>query len=121
MNKAVTFQATPNPSTMKFLLHKKVSDQGFDCPTAGDTERSPLAAKIFGFPWTGSVYIGTDFITVTKQDWVEWELLAHPLSNLIQDLISHREKLITMATQARTLAKPECTQQVVEICLKECL
>jgi Fe-S cluster biogenesis protein NfuA len=94
MNKAVTFQATPNPSTMKFLLHKKVSDQGFDCPTAGDTERSPLAAKIFGFPWTGSVYIGTDFITVTKQDWVEWELLAHPLSNLIQDHINRDEPIV---------------------------
>ena len=51
----------------------------------------------------------------------ERNLHVEQLSNLIQDLISHREKLITMATQARTLAKPECTQQVVEICLKECL
>jgi hypothetical protein len=46
MNK-VTFETTPNPATMKFLLHTKVSDEGFDCPTSQDAERSPLAAKAF--------------------------------------------------------------------------
>lgn len=89
--KAVTFEPTPNPSTMKFHLHKNVTDQGFDCPTVQDAERSPLAAKIFGFPWTSSVYIGTDFITVTKQDWVEWDMLAQPLSGIIQEHLDNDE------------------------------
>lgn len=92
--KTVTFEATPNPSTMKFLLHQKVTDQGFDCPTAQEAERSPLAAKIFGFPWTSSVYVGNDFITVTKQDWVDWELLAHPLSGLIQEHLERGEPVV---------------------------
>ncbi|HEX7675674.1 MAG TPA: NifU family protein [Bdellovibrio sp.] len=90
----ITFETTPNPSTMKFLLHTKVADQGFDCPTAQDAERSPLAAKIFGFPWTSAVYVGTDFITVTKQDWVDWELLAHPLSGLIQEHMDRNEPVV---------------------------
>ncbi len=51
-NSAVTFEATPNPATMKFLLHREVTSQGFDCPNAQEAERSPLASKIFGFPWT---------------------------------------------------------------------
>lgn len=92
--KAVTFESTPNPSTMKFHLHKNVTDQGFDCPTAQDAERSPLASKIFGFPWTSSVYIGSDFITVTKQDWVEWELLAQPLSGIIQEHLDNEEPVV---------------------------
>lgn len=91
---AVTFEPTPNPATMKFLLHQHVVDQGFDCPTAQDAERSPLAAKIFGFPWTAGVYIGTDFITVTKQDWVDWDLLAHPLSGLIQEHMNNNEPVV---------------------------
>jgi Fe-S cluster biogenesis protein NfuA len=81
----VHFETTPNPATMKFHLGKHVADEGFECPTAQDAERSPLAAKIFGFPWTSSVYVGADFITVTKQDWVDWELLAQPLAGLIQE------------------------------------
>jgi Fe-S cluster biogenesis protein NfuA len=91
---AVTFEMTPNPSTMKFLLHKHVADQGFDCPSSQDADRSPLAAKIFGFPWTSSVYVGTDFITVTKQDWVDWELLAQPLSGLIQEHLDNDEPVV---------------------------
>ena len=102
MNTTVTFEMTPNPATMKFHLHKHVSDQGFDCPTAQDTERSPLAAKIFGFPWTSSVYIGTDFVTVTKQDWVEWDLLAHPLSNLIQDHLKNDEPIVAEVVHCDT-------------------
>ena len=91
---SVTFETTPNPATMKFLLHREVTTTGFDCPTAADTERSPLAAKIFGFPWTSAVYVGPDFITVTKQDWVEWDLLAQPLSGLIQEHLDNNEPVV---------------------------
>jgi Fe-S cluster biogenesis protein NfuA len=90
----VTFEPTPNPATMKFLLHQEVADDGFDCPTAQDADRSPLAAKIFGFPWTSSVYVGTNFITVTKQEWVDWELLAQPLTGLIQEHMDRNEPIV---------------------------
>ena len=51
--------------------------------------RSPLAGKILGFPWAKSVFLGKDFVTVTKEDWVEWDILQDPLANLIQE---HFEK-----------------------------
>ena len=75
-------------------LHRKVADEGFDCPNVQEADRSPLAAKIFGFPWTSSVYVGSDFITVTKQDWVDWELLAAPLSSLIQEHLNSNEPVV---------------------------
>lgn len=93
MNK-VSFENTPNPSTLKFLLGRQVTSEGFDCPSAQEAERSPLASKIFGFPWTSAVYVGPDFITVTKQDWVEWELLAQPLSGLIQEHLDRNEPIV---------------------------
>ncbi|MNJ94733.1 Fe/S biogenesis protein NfuA [compost metagenome] len=96
----VSFEATPNPSTMKFMLHQRVTEEGFDCPTAQDAERSPLASKIFGFPWTSSVYVGPDFITVTKQDWVDWEILAHPLSGLIQEHMDRNEPVVIELVKA---------------------
>lgn len=90
----VTFEPTPNPATLKFLLHKQVTDESFDCPTAQDAERSPLAAKIFGFPWASSVFIGTDFVTITKQDWVDWSMLAEPLAGLIQEHLDNNEPVV---------------------------
>lgn len=90
----VTFEATPNPATMKFLLHKNVLDRSFAFEDADDAESSPLAAKIFGFPWVSGVFLGENFLTVTKQDWVEWEYLAAPLANLIQEHLQNNEALI---------------------------
>ncbi len=91
---AVTFELTPNPASMKFNLPMRVCDVGFEVPTAQEAERSPLAAKIFGFPWTSSVYVGTNFVTVTKQDWVEWDVLARPLCGLIQQHINQGEAVV---------------------------
>ena len=85
----VQIESTPNPATMKFNLSQKILEQGMDFPSVEDTESSPLANKLFGFPWTNSVFIGTNFITITKQDWVDWEILTEPLAGLIQEHLEH--------------------------------
>lgn len=90
----VSSEPTPNPATLKFHLHQKITEVGFDCPSLDESDRSPLAQKLFGFPWTSSVFIGTDFITVTKQDWVEWSVLAEPLCDLISEHLNNQEPVV---------------------------
>ncbi len=81
----VNFEQTPNPATMKFIFSEKISDQTCDFPNVESTEKSPLAAKIFGFPWVSAVFLGENFVTITKQDWVDWKVLAQPLSGLLSE------------------------------------
>jgi NFU1 iron-sulfur cluster scaffold homolog, mitochondrial len=83
----VTFEPTPNPATMKFNFGMKISDESCDFPDVRSSDKSPLAAKIFGFPWTAAVFLGQDFVTVTKQDWVDWDILATPLAGLLGEHI----------------------------------
>lgn len=90
----ISYEPTPNPATLKFNLPFQVTNMGFECASAQDSERSPLAAKIFGFPWTQSVFIGPEYITITKQDWVEWNVLAEPLAGLIQEHIERGEPIV---------------------------
>jgi len=85
MSITVSAEMTPNPATMKFQFSEKLGDNSQEFTTASDAELSPLAAKIFGFPWTSSVYLGPDFVTVSKQDWVDWDVLREPLAGLIQE------------------------------------
>ena len=92
--KTVTFETTPNPNTMKFNFQFQFQDNGFECKSFDEAEKSPLAQKLFGFPWTASVYLGTNSISVTKQDWVDWEILAKPLANLIQEHLQSGQPLI---------------------------
>lgn len=94
MNK-VSFEPTPNPATLKFQLHRMVTEEPLDFSNAMDAERSPLAAKIFGFPWTAGVSIGRDFIAVSKHDWVDWSVLAQPLAGLIQEHLNRGEEIVS--------------------------
>lgn len=84
----VTFETTPNPATMKFNFPQKISDSSSDFSNVEATDKSPLAAKIFGFPWVSAVFIGENFVTITKQDWVDWKVLANPLSGLLAEHVS---------------------------------
>ncbi len=91
----VYYESTPNPEAMKFYWGQNLAEETlfFDDPLKAHS-RSPLASKIFGFPWAQAVMVGPNFVTVTKQDWVEWPILAQPLSGLIQEHINGDEPLI---------------------------
>ena len=90
----ISFESTPNPSTYKFLFHEELVTASQEFTSPQEAEISPLASKIFGFPWTSKVFLGKDFVSITKQDWVDWEILAEPLSGLIQEHLDKGEKLI---------------------------
>lgn len=91
MNYHISFAPTPNPATMKFQVDAQILDKGVEFPNSQEAQRSPLASKLFGFPWTSAVYIGPDFVTVTKQDWVDWDVLAEPLAGIIRDHLDSGE------------------------------
>jgi Fe-S cluster biogenesis protein NfuA len=66
-------EATPNPATLKFLPGRPVLPDGvLDIPSAADAAKSPLAERLFGVPGVAGVFLGSDFITVTKSD-AEWQ------------------------------------------------
>lgn len=97
-NITVTSEQTPNPATLKFNFSDKIADGQFDFPNVESTDTSPLAAKIFGFPWVSAVFIGENFMTITKQDWVEWSVLANPLSGLLAEHLSSGQPILVKKT-----------------------
>lgn len=99
MNVQISVETTPNPATLKFQISQKINDTSEDFANSAEAFRSPLASKLFGFPWTERVFIGTDFVSVTKQDWVDWEILADPLMGLIKEHIESGEPIISASPQ----------------------
>lgn len=100
----VRYEKSPNPASMKFIFSEKLIDETFDFKDSSEAENSPLASKIFGFPWTSAVMIGPDFVTVTKQDWVEWDFLAEPLANLIREHLAGGLPLLIRYEEAESTA-----------------
>ena len=90
----IEIQDTPNPQTKKFIFNTQLVKEPIEFIDGLSANASPLASKIFGFPWATSVYIGENFVSVTKQDWVDWELLQSPISQLLLDHIKSGEPII---------------------------
>jgi Fe-S cluster biogenesis protein NfuA len=69
-------EQTPNPATLKFLPGCAVMEDGTaDFTTADSAARSPLATRLFALDGVEGVFLGSDFITVTKADDGDWQVL----------------------------------------------
>jgi Fe-S cluster biogenesis protein NfuA len=79
-------EATPNPSTLKFIPGREVLRSGtrdFRDRTAAE-RASPLAARIFEVDGVEGVFLGSDFISVTKGEG-EWQHLKPALLGAIME------------------------------------
>ena len=67
-------ESTPNPATLKFLPGQTVLEVGTaDFPAADTADASPLATRLFAVEGVAGVFLGNDFVTVTKTEAVEWD------------------------------------------------
>ena len=66
-------EATPNPDTLKFLPGKTVLEDGVrDFANAEEGEVSPLATRLFDVQGVARVFLGADFVSVTKTAESDW-------------------------------------------------
>ncbi len=70
-------EETPNPNSLKFLPGKPV--MGECSPVSfknyNECDPSPLARRLLGIQGVVEVFLGSDFITVTKQEDLDWYIL----------------------------------------------
>ena len=79
-------ESTPNPATLKFLPGQSVLGAGTaDFSTATSASASPLASRIFLIQGVTGVFFGTDFVTVTKGDGVEWDHIKPAILGAIME------------------------------------
>ena len=79
-------ESTPNPATLKFLPGQTVLEVGTaDFPSVDTADKSPLAARIYGVDGVTGVFFGTDFVTVTKAESVDWDHIKPALLGAIME------------------------------------
>ncbi|MBN9064295.1 MAG: NifU family protein [Rhizobiales bacterium] len=78
-------EATPNPSTLKFIPGKPVMGEGtLEIRSAADAEQSPLAGRLFAVDGVSGVFLGSDFVSVTKSAG-EWHHLKPAVLGAIME------------------------------------
>ena len=79
-------ESTPNPATLKFLPGQTVMEQGTaDFPNENSASSSPLAKRLFALKGVTGVFLGIDFITVTKPDEIDWQHIKPSILGAIMD------------------------------------
>lgn len=115
-------EATPNPATLKFLPGKDVLPEGaMDFPTPESAAMSPLAAALFAVEGVEGVFLGADFITVTKADG-EWQHIKPMLLGAIMEhFTSGQPVLVEKGAKAQGHADYEGADGEVVAQIKELL
>jgi Fe-S cluster biogenesis protein NfuA len=79
-------EQTPNPATLKFLPGRDVLGRGTaDFPTPETAVRSPLAQRLFEIEGVVGVFLGADFVTITKDGDRDWYLLKPSILGVIME------------------------------------
>lgn len=96
-------EETPNPESLKFLPGVNISSVPVNFSSEQEASDSPLAQKLFSLGFVKSVFLGPDFVTVTKNSDNQWEFIkAEILVTIMDFLISGMEAVNHSVKAAKT-------------------
>ena len=110
-------EQTPNPSSLKFLPGCKVMKQGTaEFKNTDEMIVSPLAESLFKIQGIARVFLGGDFITVTKDDDVQWTALEPViLGTIMEHFTAGKEVICNGDTPDDTEDDDEIVQKIKEL------
>jgi len=109
-------EQTPNPSTLKFLPGRVVMDKGtLDFADAGNADTSPLAKRLFAVEGVERVFLGSDFVTVTKAQDRDWQVLKPSILGGIMEHYTSGEPVVAADSSAAGEAAADDDEVVAQI------
>ncbi|NBU28537.1 MAG: NifU family protein, partial [Caulobacteraceae bacterium] len=96
-------EATPNPEVLKFLPGREVLGLGSrELSTREDAAISPLASALFEIEDVARVFLGPDFLTVTRAEGGDWAFLKAPILAAIMDHYTSGRPVLAEGETAET-------------------
>lgn len=102
-------ESTPNPTVMKFVANRKLVLQAAEFKNIDDAKDSPLAQKLFHFPFVKEIFIDENYVSVNKYDIAEWEEITLELREFIRSFLEEGNEVIkreSTATNSGASASP---------------
>ena len=116
-------EETPNPSTLKFLPGREVLPNGsMDFRSEQDAKNSPLAEALFNVDGVVGVFLSDDFITITKRDDKDWNLMKPGLLGVIMEhFTANRPVIISDDENSKSGSSVQDEDEDVVLQIKELL
>lgn len=104
---SVYAEMTPNPASMRFVSSRLLVQDGrlleFRTPEE-PVGVSPLAEHVFNLPFVTAVFVSSNFITVTKNNSIDWDLVQLELREYIQEYLNTDGRVVYEDAPAQALA-----------------
>lgn len=105
-------EMTPNPETMKFVANKLLyPGKSVDFPDEASAKPSPLAQQLFTFPFIRSVFIASNFVTLSKTaDTEDWQDVIPTIKQFLKEYLEEGKSVVNEEELANV--KVESTNEV---------
>lgn len=116
-------EVTPNPDTMKFVANRLLyPSKSADFSNEQSAKASPLASSLFMYPFVKSVFIASNFTTITKTQDADWQDIIPTLKAFLQNYLQENKVIINEdELQTEQLHMPQAEDLDVVRRIKELL
>jgi len=90
----VQTEITPNPNSLKFLPGKKVSNSGSYEITKKNDFKNELVRNILSINGVEGIFLGHDFISVNKNEKINWDEIKHIVISFINDFYNEGKEFV---------------------------
>ena len=112
----VQTEITPNPNSLKFIPGKKVSNSGPYEITNKDETQNSLVRNILSINGVNGIFLGEDFISVSKKEIIKWDDIKHIVISFINDFYSEGKQIvIDESLDEQNYDLDELEQKIVKI------
>lgn len=102
-------EMTPNPAVLKFVANIRLIEQdSVEFKNIEEAQPSPLAVKLFHYPFVKEVFISGNYVAITKYDIVEWDDVTMEVREMLREFLANGNEVLN----ANYSAKAEETNEV---------
>ena len=87
-------ESTPNPSAMKFVANKKITDHTLSFENTNSAKDAPLVKELFNFPFIKEIFIDENYISISKNDTVQWEEVVMEIRRFIKAYLEEEKTIL---------------------------
>ena len=87
-------ESTPNPSAMKFVANKKITDQTLSFQNIDTAQDAPLVKELFNFPFVKEVFMDENYISISKHETTQWEEVVMEIRGFIKSYLEEEKTIM---------------------------
>ena len=94
-------ESTPNPSVMKFVANKLLVPESFEFKNIDEAKISPLAQKLFHFPFIKEIFINSNYISITKYEINSWDEVVMEIREFVRSFLEEGNIVIEESVELK--------------------